>query len=108
MFFWWLARKQRKPVIIHISGNILISSMSRKYGFLLKPFVRLGSLILHLLTKWMRRYGVTFVAGMELQNLYSTFRYPAYQMDDVLFSEKELVSSVAIKSNPENSFRRQI
>ena len=91
-FFWWLAKKQNKPVIMHVSGNVLIAARSQKYKGLRRLTARLASFTLHLLTRWMSRYGITLVSGGELEKLFSTHLYPAYQLDDILLSEKNLLA----------------
>jgi len=91
-FFWWLAKKQNKPVIMHVSGNVLIAARSQKYKGLRRLAARLASFTLHLLTRWMSRYGITLVSGGELKKLFSTHLYPAYQLDDILLSEKNLLA----------------
>jgi len=90
-FFWWLAKKQNKPVIMHVSGNVLIVARSQKYKGLRRLTARLASFTLHLLTRWMSRYGITLVSGGELEKLFSTPLHPVYQLDDILLSEKKLL-----------------
>lgn len=90
-FFWWLAKKQNKPVIMHVSGNVLIAARSQKYKGLRRLTARLASFTLHLLTRWMSRYGITLVTGGELEKLFSTPLRPVYQLDDILLSEKKLL-----------------
>lgn len=91
-FFWWLAKKQNKPVIMHVSGNVLIAARSQKYKGLRRLTARLASFTLHLLTRWMSRYGITLVSGGELEKLFSTPLHPVYQLDDILLSEKNLLA----------------
>lgn len=91
-FFWWLAKKQNKPVIMHVSGNVLIAARSQKYKGLRRLAARLASFTLHLLTRWMSRYGITLVSGGELEKLFSTPLHPVYQLDDILLSEKKLLA----------------
>lgn len=91
-FFWWLAKKQNKPVIMHVSGNVLIAARSQKYKGLRRLTARLASFTLHLLTRWMSRYGITLVTGGELEKLFSTPLRPVYQIDDILLSENEMLA----------------
>ncbi|TET23644.1 MAG: glycosyltransferase family 1 protein [Candidatus Stahlbacteria bacterium] len=91
-FFWWLARKQRKPLIIHVAGNVLLSARTSKYKGLRLFAVKLASYALHLLMRWITCYGVVLVTGGELEKLFSTHLYPAYQLDDILLSEKNLLA----------------
>jgi len=97
VFFWWAARKQRKPVILHVSGNILLSPGSPKYKGLLRFVALIGAYAVHLLTRWMSRYGITLVTGGELKELFSTSLYPAYLLDDISLSESDLHAPVKIK-----------
>lgn len=89
-FFWWLARKNRKPLIIHVAGNILLTPRPPKYKGLRLFAARILSRVLHLLTRWMIHYGIILVAGGELQKLLSTPLHPAYLFDDTLISQKDL------------------
>jgi glycosyltransferase involved in cell wall biosynthesis len=89
-FFWWFAKKQAKPAIMHVSGNVLIAGRSRKG--LRRLTARLASFTLHLLTRWMSRYGITLATGGELEKLFSTSLHPVYQLDDILLSENDMLA----------------
>lgn len=89
-FFWWLAKRQAKPAIMHVSGNVLLAGRSRKG--LSRLTARLASFALHLLTRWMSRYGITLTTGGELEKLFSTPLRPVYQVDDILLSENEMLA----------------
>ncbi|TET22652.1 MAG: glycosyltransferase family 1 protein [Candidatus Stahlbacteria bacterium] len=92
LFFWWVARKKRKPLILHVVSNLLLASKRSKYKGIVKVLAHLFFLIYHLAVKIMTRYGLVLTAGEELKRLYSNPLHPAFSIDDILIKEKDLQS----------------
>lgn len=90
LFFWWVARKKRKPLILHIVSNPLLAPKRSKYKGIMKTLAHLFFFVYHLVIKLMTRYGLVLTAGEELKRLYSNPLHPAFSIDDILIKEKHL------------------
>lgn len=90
LFFWWAAKKKKKPLITHVVGNVLLAPRRPVYRGVRRLFAYGFSYVLHILTRFMRRYGITLTAGGQLRDLLSTRLYPAYVLDDVLLVEEDI------------------
>lgn len=92
LFFWWVARKKRKPLILHVVSNLLLAPKMAKYRGLTKILAHLFFLIYHFVIKFITRYGLVLTAGDELKRLYSNTLHPAFSIDDIIIKEKHLRS----------------
>lgn len=90
-FFSLVAKKYRKPLIFHVSGNILLSARKPKYRGIRYILSWIVTRFLHLFTKWIARYGILLVTGGQLVKLFDNPIHPAYQLDDILFSTDDLI-----------------
>jgi glycosyltransferase involved in cell wall biosynthesis len=90
LFFWWVAKKTKKPLIVHVIGNPLLAPRRPKYKGLRKAVIYVFSYALFFIVKIMTRYGLIMTAGGELQELLSTPLHTAFQLDDVLIYQKDL------------------
>lgn len=91
LFFWWIAKKKRKPLIIHVVSNLLLGPKRSKYRGLVKVLARCFFYIYHIIVKMMARYGLVFSAGERLKEIYSTPLHPVFPIDDVLIKEKDII-----------------
>ncbi|MEA3312345.1 MAG: glycosyltransferase family 4 protein [candidate division WOR-3 bacterium] len=90
-FFYYYARKSKKPIILHIAGNILRAARKQKYSGISLLATKLIAWGMHIVSKWMTRGSLTFVTGEELKKLFSSPLHPVHFLDDILLDKKDLL-----------------
>ena len=97
-----IAKKTGKPIIIHVAGNILLTPRPEKYKGIKLFFVKIVSLLLHQVTKFMTRNALVLVAGGELRSLLHKPHHPAYLFDDTLITQKDLIPPLKKQGHAKN------